>query len=103
MKYAIYLTLMLASSVALACELQWDYEDSEQAEWIEGFRFYQVGVETGTAAPELRSVDCATVGLVPGPGPVTATAYRGQDESAHSGLAIFELIAPGLRIILSTP
>lgn len=100
MKKILISALFATSFSASACDLEWTYEDSS---WLEGFRFYQDGVETGTADPELRTIPCDAVGLVAGPGAVTATAYRGTDESPQSDPATFELLAPGLSIIFSTP
>lgn len=100
MKRLLFAALITASFSVGACDLGWDYADSS---WLEGFRFYQDGVETGTAAPELRTVSCETAGLIAGPGAVTATAYRGTDESPQSAPAAFSLLAPGLIITFSTP
>lgn len=102
MKLHAPLLFLLAalSAPSGACDLQWDYADSS---WIEGFRFFQSGTQTGETGPAERSIPCADAGLTPGPGPVTMTAYRGADESAQSDPAVFELIAPGLRIVISTP
>ena len=96
-------TLMMLAMfplTALACELQWEYGDSD---WLEGFRVYQDGEQVGTAAPADRAGDCAVLGLVPGPGPITMTAYRGEDSSPQSQPADFELVAPGVKVIISTP
>jgi len=91
---------MLASSAAIGCELKWDYGDSS---WLEGFRVFQGGKQVGLAAPEDRSGDCAALGLVAGPGPVTMTAYRGPDESPQSDPAEFELSAPGVTVRIAVP
>lgn len=99
---ACMLSLVSMSASAL-CTLAWDYDDPEHAEWIDGFRFHQNGALVGAAGPADRTGLCDDLGLVPGPGQVTATAFRGTDESPHSLPAVFELSAPGLRIILSTP
>lgn len=100
MKHIAFLLSMILPGVALGCELQWDYEDSS---WIEGFRVFQGGEQVGTANAADRSGECSEIGLVPGPGPITMTAYRGSDESGQSDPATFELIAPGVRVTISTP
>ena len=94
--------LSLSAGALADCQLQWDYE-STHAEWIDGFRLYQSDALVGTIAPDQRSATCAASGLVPGSGPITMTAYRGTDESERSLPAVFDLTAPGLRIIISTP
>lgn len=99
MKYVALLSAILPG-LAFGCELNWDYDDSL---WIEGFRVFQDGVQVGTAAPADRSGECEALGLVPGPGPITMTAYRGADTSPQSDPATFELLAPGVRVTISTP
>ena len=94
------MAFLLFPVASFACEVQWDYGD---AAWIDGFRVYQDGAQVGTAAPTDRSGECAALGLTPGPGPLTMTAYRGGDESPKSDPAIFELIAPGVRVTVSIP
>ena len=92
--HLIPLTLLL-SPPAHTCELQWDYEDSS---WIEGFRLYQDGQFVGQTTPDARVWECASAGLVPSTAPITLTAVRGPDESAHSEPAVFTLKPPHLRI-----
>ena len=98
MKSLLIAALLFPSAVSAACTIYWDY-DVPAAEWIEGFLFYQDGVVTGTVPPDARSALCADVGLVPGPGAITATAFRGADESPQSAPARWTLLAPGVQII----
>lgn len=84
------------TSGAAGCELDWEWSGLE--EWIDGFRVYQGGVEVGATLPTERVKSCESVGLVPGPGAVTMTAFRGPDESPQSEPAVFVLEAPGLVI-----
>lgn len=100
MKTAPLLFALAVPHTGIACDLLWDYDDSS---WIGGFRFYQDGIQVGTAGPLARTISCEEAGLTPGPGPITATAFRGDDESPQSDPAVFDLTAPGLRIIISTP
>jgi len=95
------LMLIVQDVSSAECRLEWDY--SADSGWIDGFAFFQNGVETGQASADLRTVTCAEANLVPGPGPITMTARRGADESPQSEPAIFDLSAPGVRIILSVP
>jgi len=93
--------LLLLSPVTFAeCTLTWGY-DTPEAGWIEGFRVYQSGTEVGTAPSADRSGICADLGLVPGPGPITMTAFRGTDESPQSAPASFTLAAPGIQISIT--
>lgn len=87
------LVLALVTTPALPCTLIIEYTQFNPG-WLSGFRIYQDGVETGTVAPGTTSVPCVDVGLVPGLGPVTATAYRGTEESPQSDPATFVLQAP---------
>ena len=99
-KAIIAVAFLVAPIDALSeCTLQWDYDFS----YIEGFRLYQGDMIVGTIEPDKRDADCGTAGMVPGPGQITMTAYRGDVESDKSLPAVFDLTVPGLRVIISTP
>ena len=95
MRNLLFLVSLLPGLASADCLLEWDYPDTP---WIEGFRFYQGGTVVGGAVATVRSATCDEAGLVPGPGAITMTAYRGTDESEQSAPAIFELAAPGVRV-----
>jgi len=96
----IAVAVLMSASARADCLLEWDYPDSA---WIEGFRFYQGGTAVGGAVATARSATCNEAGLVPGPGPITISAYRGGAESAQSEPATFELAAPGVRVKIQVP
>ena len=96
----IAVAVLMSAPARADCLLEWDYPDTP---WIEGFRFYQGGTAVGGAVATVRSATCDEAGLVPGPGAITMTAYRGADESAQSAPAIFELAAPGVRVRIEVP
>lgn len=102
MKRLLPLLLLGAYLPASACTLTWDY-DTSLNDWIDGFRIYQDGIQVGTTNGAARSASCTDLGLVPGPGPITGTAYRGSNESPHSDPAAFQLTAPGLTVRISVP
>ncbi len=79
--------LALAAPAAGACTLTWDYPTDPIIP--DGFHFYQGGVRIGTAGPGDRSIDCVVAGVLRGAGPVTATAFLGDQESDHSAPATF--------------
>ena len=78
---------LTAASPAFACTLAWDYP--VDAIIPDGFNFYQGGVYIGTAGPEDRSIDCVAVGVTRGGGPVTISAFLGEDEIEQSARATF--------------
>ena len=84
--------LFFSLPAAAACTLYWDYGDSS---WLTGFKIYQGGIQTGTAPAAARNILCADAGLLPGNGPITATAYNADGESPHSAPATFNFVAPG--------
>jgi hypothetical protein len=100
MKKMILIAALMMTTSAPACELSWDYPD-DVAAWLSGFRVYQAGAQVGEAAADARSGDCAALGLVPGPGPITMTAWRDNDESPQSEPSTFELLAPGVQVRFS--
>lgn len=97
-----YLTLLVifAAAPGWSCELQWTHPDTG---WLDGFAVFQDGEQVGAAAGDARSGTCGELGLVPGPGPVTMTAFRGDESSARSDPAVFELTAPGVKITVAVP
>lgn len=88
----------MVSPSGLTCVAHWDYNPTSSA-WIDGFRFYQDGTMlsevTDSAA---RSAPCNELVLNPRGGPITMTAFRGDDESPQSDPASYVFNAPGLRL-----
>lgn len=102
-KLLFVILLCVFTSVShAACTLQWDY--SADSDWLDGWRFYQGGSQVGESTDNaLRSIDCATAGIVAGPGDVTMTAFRGVDESVQSDPAAITLAAPSMSLTISVP
>jgi len=101
MRVMLAVALVFASGIATAdCTLQWDYDDTLN-DWIGGFRIYQGGTQVGEAPATARSGLCADLGLVPGPEDVTATAFRGSDESLPSGPASIAVAPHALHVTVA--
>lgn len=96
------LLLALSTSAGAACHLTWDY-DAEAAAWLDGYRVYQSGAPTGgIATRELRALTCADAEVDPLGGPITMTAFRGDDESAQSDPASFDVRIVGtVRVVIA--
>ena len=66
--------------------------------------FLDLTADPGAPSGRLRETRRALYELYTAWGrPEAAAAYRGADESPQSAPATFELLAPGVRLILSTP
>lgn len=101
MKLLILIACLLPLASSAACRLEWDWSGDPIT--IEGFRFYQGDTAIGTAPATVRTIGCAEAGMTSGPGEITATAFRGMQESARSNQAVFDFAAPGLRVVVTAP